>query len=97
MSGNFVVKATFNELSKDQAVEHVNKITNVAPVPVEIIKSQGTSNQWCLTFNERRRIVDEGSAILDIHTADEDHNPVHIKKTGPSRTTCDKQDFQKIV
>jgi len=100
MNGNFVVKTTnntFNQLSTDQALEHVNKVGKVAGGLVGITRSEGARDQWCLTFNERSRIVDETNVMLDLHTADEDYSPSYVKEAGPSRLKRDKHDVQKIV
>lgn len=100
MNGNFVVKTsfnTFNQLSTDQALEHVNKVGKVAGGLVGITRSEGARDQWCLTFNERSRIVDDTSSMLGMHTADEDFSPTNAKEAGPSRIKRDKQDVQKIV
>lgn len=100
MNGNFVVKTTnntFNQLSTDQALEHVNKVCKVAGGLVGITRSEGARDQWCLTFNERSRIVHDTSAMLDMHATDEDYNPSYMKEAEPSRLKRDKQDVQKIV
>ena len=86
----------FNELSTDQALEHVNKVGKVAGGLVGITRTEGARDQWCLTFNERSRIVDETSAMLDMRTVDEDFSP-YVKEAGPSRIRCDKKDVQKIA
>lgn len=100
MNGNFVVKTTgntFNQLSTDQALEHVNKVGKVAGGLVGITRSEGARDQWCLTFNERSRIVNETSTMLDIRTADDEYSPSHHKEAGPSRIQRDRDDVQKLV
>lgn len=97
--GNFVVKTSnnkFNQLSTDQALEHVNKVGKIAGGMIGITRSDDVRDEWCLTFNERSRLVDETCAMLDIKTEDNEYSPI-MKETGASRKRRDKQDVQKIV
>jgi len=97
--GNFVVKTSnnkFNQLSTDQALEHVNKVGKTAGGLIGITRSDNARDQWCLTFNEKSRLVDETCAMLDVRTEDDEYSPI-MKETGPSRMRRDKQDVQKIV
>ncbi len=58
-NGNFVVKntqKTFNQLSVDQALEHINKQGKVAGGLVGITRSEGTRERWCLTYNDMARL-----------------------------------------
>ena len=99
LDGNVVVKSSlsaFNQLSTDQALEHVNKVGKVAGGLVGITRSDSARDQWCLTFNERSRLVDETCAMLDVRTDDDEYSPI-IQETGPSRMKRDKQDVDKIV
>ncbi len=67
MDGNFVVKAThktFNQISTDMALEHVNKVGKVAGGLIGITRSDNARDKWSLTYNERSRIVDETSVMF---------------------------------
>ena len=86
LGGNFVVKSShnkFNQLSTDQALEHINKIGKIAGGLVGITRSANARDQWCLTFNERSRLVNETCAMLDVKTEDEEYSPT-MKETGAS-------------
>ena len=54
VAGNFVVKKTsqrFNQISTDQALEHVNKICKVAGGLIGITRLESAMERRCLTFN----------------------------------------------
>ena len=103
LSGIFVVKTShnpFNQLSTDQALEHVNKLGKVAGGLVGITRSDGARDLWCLTFNEWSRIVQESeetSNVFDIHTEDDDYFPAALEDVGPSWLRRDKDDVQKLT
>ena len=83
LAGNFVVKTSqgmFNELSTDQALEHVNKTGKVAGGLIGITRSEGARDQWCLTFNERSRLGDETRALLEYSPTMKDAGPSRIKR-----------------
>lgn len=100
MEGDFVVKSThktFNQISTDQALEHVNKVGKVAGGLVGITRSDCARDRWCLTYNERSRIVDETSAMFGLTSEDTEYAPSASKDAGTSRVRKDKGDVQKLV
>ena len=59
---NFVVKYTgyrFNQISTDQALEHVNRICKVAGGLIGITRLESARERWCLTFNQRSDISEQ--------------------------------------
>ena len=49
-------KQNFNELSTDQALEHVNKICKSVGGFVGITREDSTRDRWCLTYNHRSQV-----------------------------------------
>ncbi len=66
-NGNFVVKKTsktFNQLSVDQALEHVNKQGKVAGGLIGITRSESAREKWCLTYNDMARLSESTRHML---------------------------------
>ena len=75
-------------------IRHQNTSTKwkkIAGGLVVITRSDNARDQWCLTFNERSRLVNETCAMLDVKTEDEEYSPT-MKETGASRMQRDKED-----
>ena len=75
MDGNFVVKRTdhnFNQVSTDQALEHIDRVCKVAGGLIGITRSDSARDRWCLTFNQRSKHVEEACAMFGIQTDDPD-------------------------
>lgn len=88
MEGDFVVKSsrnTFNQISTDLALEHVNKVGKVAGGLIGITRSDSARDKWCLTYNERSRIVDQTAAMLGMTLEDAEYAPSASGDAGPSR------------
>ena len=83
-------------MSADQALEHINKIGKIAGGLVGITRSDNARDQWCLTFNERSRLVNETCAMLDVKTEDEECSHT-MKETGASRMQRNKKGVSKLV
>lgn len=100
MEGNFVVKRTdhkFNQISTDQSLEHINRVCKVAGGLIGITRSDSARDRWCLTFNERSRLVEETYAMFEIQTDDPDAAMVNTKETGAARIARDEADVAKIM
>ena len=54
----------------------MHKIGTIAGGLVGITILEGGRDQWCLSFNELSRLVDETIDMLDMHTVDTDFFPV---------------------
>ena len=75
MDGNFVVKQTdhnFNQVSTDQALEHINRVCKVAGGLIGITQSDSARDRWCLTINQRSKLVEETCAMFGIQKDDPD-------------------------
>ena len=100
MDGNFIVKSThktFNQISTDLALEQVNKVGKVAGGLIRITRSNSARDRWCLTYNERRRFVDETSVMFGLTITDAQYAPSANKDVGTSRIRRNKDDIQKLV
>ena len=100
MDGNFVVKRTdhnFNQVSTDQALEHINRVCKVAGGLIGITRSDSARDRWCLTFKQRSKLVEETCAMFDIQTDDPDTSMVNPKETGAARIARDESDVVKIM
>lgn len=69
MNGNFVVKrlnGNFNQLSTDQALEHINKNSKDAGGIVGLTKNTTKLDEWFLSYNVVGMILDEFRSSLNI-------------------------------
>ena len=99
MEGDFVVKSsrnTFNQISTDLALEHVNKVEKVAGGLFEITRSDSARDMWCLTYNERSRIIDHTAAMLGMTLEDIEYAPSVSGDAGPSIIKRDREDVKKL-
>ena len=99
MDGDFVVKSTrksFNQISTDLALEHVNKVGKVAGGLIGITRTDNARDKWCLTYNERSRIVDETTSMRGMAIDDTEYTPSTYKDVGPARIKRDREDVQKL-
>ncbi len=95
-NGNFVVKntqKTFNQLSVDQALEHINKQGKVAGGLVGITRSEGTRERWCLTYNDMARLSESTRSMLGVNVKNESE---HIE-AGKERMQKDESDVEAIA
>ena len=100
MDGNFVVKRTdhnFNQISTNQALEHINRVCKVAGGLIGITRSDSARDRWCLTFNKRSKLVEETCAMFGIQTDDPDTSIVNPKETGTAIIARDESDVVKIM
>ena len=77
VAGNFVVKKTgqsFNQISTDQALEHLNKICKVAGGLIGITRLESASERWCLTFNQRSDIAQQTMDMYGLQSEDTGKN-----------------------
>ena len=88
---------TFNQISTDLVVEHVNDGGKVAGSLVEIIQSDSARDKRCLTYNERRSLVDEMSVMFGVTKKDVEYAPSANKDHGTSRIKRDGEDVQKLA
>jgi hypothetical protein len=61
LDGDFVTKETsqkFNQISDDQALEHVNRNGKVAGGLVGITRTDTACKRWCITYNERAQLTE---------------------------------------
>lgn len=86
----------FNQISTDLALEHVNKIGKVVDGLVGITRSDSARDKWCLTYNDRSRLVDETSVMLGLAIDDEEYALSANKDIGKARIKRDRQDVQNI-
>ena len=94
MDGNFVVKSThktFYQIKTDLALEHVNNVGKVAGGLPGITRSDSAKDKWCLTYNERSRLVDETSFMFGLMIGDAEYAP------SGRRLLKDQHDVQKLV
>ena len=100
MDGNFVVKSThktFNQIGTDLALEQVNEVGKVAGGLVGITRLDSARDKWCLTYNERGRLVDETSVMFSLAVDNVQYTPFANKDVGTSRIKRDIDDIQKLV
>ncbi|MES9882793.1 MAG: hypothetical protein ABW185_18145 [Sedimenticola sp.] len=102
-SGNFVVKQTrqkFNQLSTDQALEHVNKVSKMAGGLIGITREDSARDRWCLTFNQRSKVTSDTYEMLGVHNVDDRDEECSVwenKEAHTSRLARDEKDVQHIV
>ena len=88
MEGDFVVmssRSTFNQISTDFELDHVNKIGKVVGDLIGISRSDSARDRWCLTYNERSQIVDQTAAMLGMTLEDAEYAPSASGDAGPSK------------
>ena len=88
MERDFVVKSsrnTFNQISTALALEHVNKVEKVVGGLIGITRSDSARDRWCLTYNERSRIVDQTADVLGMTLEDDEYSPSASGDAGLSR------------
>ena len=94
MDGIFVVNRTdhnFNQVSTDQAQEHKQGVQGSRWL--NWYNSIGQArDRWCLTFNQRSKLVEETCAMFGIQTDDPDTSMVNPKETGAARIARDESD-----
>ena len=98
VNGNFVVKKTnhrFNQISTDQALEHVNKICKVAGGLIGITRLESARERWCLTFNQRSDIVQETMDMYGLQSDDTEEKQ-KPKEIGASQIRRDEEDVKLI-
>ena len=98
VAGNFVVKKTgqsFNQISTDQALEHVNKICKVAGGLIGITRIERARERWCLTFNQRNDIAQQTMDMYGLQSEDTGKKQ-KSKDTGASRIGRDEEDVNLI-
>ncbi|KAG0714477.1 hypothetical protein GWK47_014076 [Chionoecetes opilio] len=99
MDGDYVVKSTrksFNQISTDLALEHVNKVGKVAGGLIGITRTDSARDKWCLAYNERSRIVDEITSMFGMAIDDTEYAPSAYKDVSPARIKRDREDVQKL-
>ncbi len=75
----------FNQISDDQALEHVNRVGKISGGLVGITRTDSARDRWCLTYSERARLADDTKAMFNMsNDADEDEE-THHKDFGPKR------------
>ena len=70
-AGNFVVKesqGSFNQISPDLALEHINKQCRIAGGLVGITKTQSALNRWMITFSYRVRLENDAKKSVGMST-----------------------------
>jgi hypothetical protein len=95
-AGNFVVKSSsrrFNQISTDQALEHVNKIGKISGGLVGITRVDTARERWCLTYNVRARLSEDTRKMFGLES--ESDSRMHVE-AGPSRIKRDEEDVLKI-
>jgi hypothetical protein len=100
MDGDFVVKITeknVNQISTDLALGHVNKVGKVTGGLIGITRSDSARGKWCLTYNERSRLVDETSVMFRSPIDDAEYAPSANTDVGRSRIGRDREDVQKLI
>ena len=100
MDGNVVVKSThktFHQISTDVALEQVNEVEKVAGGLAGITRLDSARDKWCLTYNERSRLVDEMSVMFGLTVDDAQYTPFANKDFGTSGIKRDRDDIQKLV
>jgi hypothetical protein len=99
MAGDFVTKETpqkFNQISDDQALEHINKTGKIAGGLIGITRSDSARDRWCITYNERTQLVRDTKEMFNI-TAERSEDDMLHKDLGTKRLKTDKQEMRKIV
>ena len=61
-----------------------------------ITRSDSTRDRWCLTYNERSRIVDQTAAMLGMTLEDAEYAPSASGDAGPSRIKRDREIVKKL-
>ena len=100
MAGNFVVKTSkqnFNQLSTDQALKHVNKISKTVGGLVGIIREDSTRDRWCLTYNHRSQVSESTYEMFGICDLDREYTVWEAKESNPARLNRDEQDVKNIM
>ncbi len=100
MYGNFVVKQTqkkFNQLSTDQALEHVNKMSKMAGGLVGITREDSARDRWCLTFNHRSKVAADTYEMFCVHDRDQEYYGWETKEANAGRLGRDERDVQRIT
>ena len=87
---------TFNQISTDLALEHVNNVKKVAGGMIGITRSYSARDRWCLTYNERSRIIDQTTVMLGMTLEDAEYDPSASGDANPSRIKRDREDVRKI-
>ena len=93
--GNFVVKesnGSFNQISPDQALEHINKKCKIAGGLVGLTRRESDLNSWMVTFGERARLADDAKNLVGI----EDKESVIHDDRGKGRLNRDASDVTKL-
>ena len=99
MAGDFVVKKSkqnFNQLSTDQALEHVNKICKSVGGLVGITREDSTRDRWCLTYNHRSQVSVNTYEMFGICDLDKEYSAWETKESSPARLSRDEQDVKSI-
>ena len=77
---DFVVKETdnnFNQITDDQATEHMNRKSKVERGLVGILQEESAHTKWCLICNDKAQLAEDTNALLGAgHTGDvnEEHD-----------------------
>ena len=100
-SGHFVVQkshGSYNKLSTDQALEHMNRAAKVAGGLTGLIKSEGARDRWCLTYTERCRLTQETCSIYDVKVDDPEYWTLDYHKyISKLRIIRDENNVKKLV
>jgi len=97
---HFGVKTThksFNQISTDLALEHVNKVGKVAGGLIEITRSDSARDKMCLPYNERSRLVDETSVMFGLTIENAEYTSSANKDIGTARIRRDRDNIRKLV
>ena len=100
MAGNFVVKTSkqnFNQLSTDQALEHVNKISKTVGGLIGITREDSTRDRWCLTYNHRSQVSESTYEMFGICDLDREYTVWEAKESNPTRLSRDERDVKLIM
>ena len=93
--GDFVVKeseGSFNQVSTDLALEHVNKLGKIVGGIVGITRTESARNRWCLTYNDRVRLADDTRNMIGISDRDATkHKEAEKKRMERDESFVDKR------
>ena len=95
MDGNFVVKESegrFNQVSPDQALEHINKKCKSSGGLVGITRTESALNRWMLTCSDHARLSDDIHAMVGASTKHHGQR----KENPRSRKDRDEKDVVRL-
>ena len=98
VNGSFVLKKTghrFNQISTDQALEHVNRICKVAGGLIGITRLESARERWCLTLNQRSDISQQTMDMYGLQS-DDTGKKQKSKEIGTSRIRRDEEDVKLL-